>query len=317
MMGVNSGKIVYWTYHDGWYQSLGTKTVNDGNWHMLTWVNYSNYTMDMYVDGVLDVNVSNSTSGNNNPLDIIGGSWAARFNGDIGEIQINSKSFNLNEVMQQYNATNLRYDILLPPVTNGLILYWDPSNPNSYPGSGTVIYDLSGNGNHGTLYNGVGFTMDYGGVLTFDGVNDYVQGGPNMYNSNYTLMGASRYVSIGGRVIAATNNYLLGHWAAYTNDHYAEGWVYYNPVISDTNWSIYAGSADIGNDSYQFYMNNTLLASNNGGSQGPNQIVLGCYGPGYEFSNSQVGPILLYNRVLSQSELTQNYNYLKGRFNLS
>jgi hypothetical protein len=63
-------------------------------------------------------------------------------------------------------------------------------------------------------------------------------------------------------------------------------------------------------------MNNTQLASNNGGSQGPAEIVLGCYGPGYEFSNAQVGPILLYNRVLTSVELNQNYNYLRGRFSL-
>ena len=70
MMGVNSGKIVYWTYQSSaWAQKLGVgKTVNDDVWHMLTWVNYSNSTMDMYVDGVLDSNVANSTSGNNNPV---------------------------------------------------------------------------------------------------------------------------------------------------------------------------------------------------------------------------------------------------------
>ena len=42
-------------------------------------------------------------------------------------------------------------------------------------GSGTVLTDLSGNGNHGTLVNGpVWSTGKYGGALTFDGVNDIV-----------------------------------------------------------------------------------------------------------------------------------------------
>jgi hypothetical protein len=320
MLGVNDGRMVYWVYPsniDNWKSFNGTITVTDGNWHLLTWVQNTGYSMNMYVDGILDSTVSPTNAGNNNPVDRIGGSFAgAYFNGDIGEVQINTKAFDSADVIQQYTSTKLRYQIPNGPVKNGLIMHWDPANVNSYPGSGTAIYDLSGNGNHGTLYNGVGFSRVNGGVLTFDGVDDYVRGGPNMYNSNYTLMGASRYVTINGRVIAATNNYLLGHWAGYTNDHYAEGWVYYNPAISDTNWSIYAGSGDIGNDSYQFYMNNTQLASNNGGSQGPAEIVLGCYGPGYEFSNAQVGPILLYNRVLTSVELNQNYNYLRGRFSL-
>ena len=201
-------------------------------------------------------------------------------------------------------------------IKDGLILHWDPADINSYPGSGTTIYDLTGNNYNGTLYNGVGYSTTNGGVLVYDGTNDYVQGGPNMASSNYTLMGSARYVSIGGRVIAGANNYLLGHWAAYTNDHYAEGWVYYNPVISNTEWAIYAGTGNPGSDVWQFYMNNVQLASNNGGSQGPNTIVLGCYGPGAEFSNSQTGPILLYNRVLTESELTQNYNALRSRYGL-
>lgn len=201
-------------------------------------------------------------------------------------------------------------------IKEGLILHWDPADKNSYPGSGTIIYDLSGNGNNGTLYNGVAYSTTNNGVLVYDGVNDYVQGGPNMASSNYTLIGAARYVTVSGRLIASTNNYLLGHWAGYTNNHYAEGWVYYNPAISDTSWAIYCGTGDISGDSYQFYMNNVLLATNNGGSQGPNQIVLGCYGPGYEFSNAQTGPILLYNRVLTAQEVTQNYNALKTRFGL-
>ena len=278
MLGVNDGRMVYWVYPsniNSWKSFNGNITVTDGNWHLLTWVQNTGYSMNMYVDGILDSTVSPTNAGNNNPVDRIGGSFAgAYFNGDIGEVQINTKAFDSADVIQQYTSTKLRYQIPNGPVKNGLIMHWDPANINSYPGSGTVIYDLSGNGNHGTLYNGVGFSRVNGGVLTFDGVDDYVRGGPNMASSNYTLMGASRYVTINGRVIAATNNYLLGHWAGYTNDHYAEGWVYYNPAISDTNWAIYAGSGDIGNDSYQFYMNNTMLASNNGGSQGPAEIVL-------------------------------------------
>jgi hypothetical protein len=202
-------------------------------------------------------------------------------------------------------------------VRDGLILHWDPATKDSYPGSGTTIYDLSGNGNNGTLYNGVGYSTANNGVLVFDGANDYVLGGPNMASSNYTLIGAARYVTISGRVIAAVNNYLLGHWAGYTNNHYAEGWVYYNPAISNTNWSIYVGTGDTSADNYQFFMNGVKLGSGNGGSQGPNQISLGAGGGGgYEFSNAHTGPILLYNRVLTDLEIAQNYNNLKTRYGL-
>jgi len=113
MMGVNNGKIVYWTYQNSaWAQKLGTgKTVNDGNWHMLTWVNYSNYTMDMYVDGLLDSNVANSTSGNNNPVDVIGRSWAAYFPGSISALLRYSRALTGNEVFQNFSAQRGLYGV--------------------------------------------------------------------------------------------------------------------------------------------------------------------------------------------------------------
>jgi hypothetical protein len=113
MMGVNNGKIVYWTYQNNeWTQKLGVgTTVNDGNWHMLTWVNYANYTMDMYVDGILDSNVANSTSGNNNPVDVIGRSWAGYFPGSIASLSRYTRSLTASEVQQNFNALRGRYGL--------------------------------------------------------------------------------------------------------------------------------------------------------------------------------------------------------------
>jgi len=111
VMGVNAGKIVYWTYSGGWNQHLGVTTVTDGNWHLLTWVNYDNTTMDMYVDGVFDKNVTNSASGNNNPIDAIGNSWNSIFNGDIACIQMyDRKALTSEEVQQNYQANINRFN---------------------------------------------------------------------------------------------------------------------------------------------------------------------------------------------------------------
>jgi hypothetical protein len=112
MMGVNSGRIVYWTYQSSaWAQKLGIRTVNDNNWHMLTWINYDNNTMDMYVDGTLDANVANSTSGNNNPVDRIGGSWSAQFVGSIASVSRYTRALTATEVRQNFNAVRTRYGI--------------------------------------------------------------------------------------------------------------------------------------------------------------------------------------------------------------
>ena len=111
MMGVNANKIVYWTYqNDNWAQKLGSATVNNNAWRMLTWVNYTNYTMDMYVDGILDASVANSTSGNNNPVDRIAGSWAGVYGGSIAALSMyRGTALTAAQVLQNYNALKSRF----------------------------------------------------------------------------------------------------------------------------------------------------------------------------------------------------------------
>ena len=61
-------------------------------------------------------------------------------------------------------------------VTTNLSLYLSAHDTNSYPGSGSTWTDLSTNANNATLYNSPTFLTDNGGILDFDGVNDYGDG---------------------------------------------------------------------------------------------------------------------------------------------
>jgi hypothetical protein len=79
---------------------------------MLTWVNYTNYTMDMYVDGVLDLNIANSTSGNNNPVDTIAGSWAGLYAGNLATLSIyKGTALTAAQVLQNYTVTKSRFNL--------------------------------------------------------------------------------------------------------------------------------------------------------------------------------------------------------------
>jgi hypothetical protein len=60
-------------------------------------------------------------------------------------------------------------------VRDGLVLCLDAGSERSYPKSGTIWKDLSGNRNNGTLTNGPTFDSSNGGSLVFDGVNDFIQ----------------------------------------------------------------------------------------------------------------------------------------------
>ena len=90
-------------------------------------------------------------------------------------------------------------------------------------GSGTVLIDRSGNGNHGTLVNGpVWTTGKYGGALTFDGTNDIV-----------TINDAS--------ALRLTNTMTLEAWVSSTT---STGWrsVLLKEIPGDLSYALYGNT---------------------------------------------------------------------------
>ena len=206
-------------------------------------------------------------------------------------------------------------------VTDGLILYWDVGNNKSYISGSSTIYDLSGNNNNGTVTNSyVTYSSSFGGVVTFDGTaNSRVSIANTAFDKRtgtYTVIGAARYSGTPrGRIITSFNNWLLGHWAGLTENYYAEGTIKLGGVQpNDTNWRIYAGTGNTTTDSWNFYINGNFVIGNSGGYQGPYGIQIG--GLGSENSVGQFSFFQFYDRVLTASEILQNYNALKGRFGL-
>jgi hypothetical protein len=288
---------------------------------------YNGTTQAIYVNGILQNSKSLTgtiiTSGTTIELGTYGtGDYS--FNGWLANHRVYNRALTASEILQNYQAEQYRFETPAGPVTNGLLLYWDAGNLDSYPGTGTTIYDLSGNGNNGNVVNGVGYNQTNGGVLTFDGVDDLVYSNtPNLSGTNNTVMGAARYTGTSphGRMINANiNNWLIGCWNNSTENYYAVGWV--SPVqngANDTNWRIVTALGDVGADSYTSYINNVLNAGpNNAGSEGPNGISVGAQTAGgySEPSKGEFSFVLVYNRVLTTAEMTQNYNYFKGRFGL-
>jgi len=209
-------------------------------------------------------------------------------------------------------------------VTNGLILALDAGNPRSYPGSGTTWYDLSGNGNNGTLYSITHASNNFGVLQTAGNSSSYIDiPSPNLQSSNYTIFTAVRYNGgtrarmVNGKV----NNWLMGHWGNSTENYFAAGWV--TPAAatgpSDTVWRIFHATGNVSGDVYDFYINGSQGSISNaaGGSAGPNGITIGKIGYSTtESSTGEVSFIFAYNRVLSLGEILQNYNVTKYRFGL-
>jgi hypothetical protein len=203
---------------------------------------------------------------------------------------------------------------------DSLICYLDAADVNSYPGNGSTWFDLSGNGYNATIFNGSTYITANNGLIVLNGTNQYINVPiPNLASTNYTIIGAARYGTIGGRIFAAANNnWLLGWWGTTTENYFAEGWV--TPVgngASDSNFRILSGSGNISEDQYTFYVNGNKAYVNQNGAAGPNGINIGRYGPGNsEYSNAYVSYFLAYNRVLSPYEIMEVFQATRGRFGL-
>ena len=204
--------------------------------------------------------------------------------------------------------------------------------------------------NNGLAYSGslTGVTpvkklTDNGGAVNFTTSSAMRIGGAASLNytaEDFTIFVATRYSGSStdrhGRLLdGVTNNWLAPtygggggggdteYWSAYYN---TSAFIILSGSIYDTQWRISTIVRDKTNTSSSFYVNSVLAAngSNNSTTQGFNGLAInngqsatGTTNPGTgEVTQGDVGDIILYNRVMNQSEITQVYDILKGRYGL-
>lgn len=96
------------------------------------------------------------------------------FNGRIYSVKIYNRELTDTEIAQNFQANKLKLSVKTPVITDGLQVFLDANSSLSYAGVGTIWYDISGNNNHVTLFNGVSFSgSGQSGYFYFDGTNDY------------------------------------------------------------------------------------------------------------------------------------------------
>ena len=116
-MGIGPAGVLKYSHYSGsWLTESGSRSINNNQWHMATWVNRDNNTLDMYVDGTFDRTVSSSIvgGGNINPVDVIAGSFGGSYlNASIASVAIYKRSnlFTSAEVLQNYNALKGRFGL--------------------------------------------------------------------------------------------------------------------------------------------------------------------------------------------------------------
>lgn len=211
-------------------------------------------------------------------------------------------------------------------VRNGLVLWLDGSNYSS----GTQWTDLSGNSNHATLVNSPTFNTANNGYFQFDGASDYASipmastmpGGTSLslevvIKNDYTMRAGQggSYWSFGfeGSGFSHTcggQGNISSYFVSATFQHYVFTW-----NQSANNHTMYRNASNV----YSF----TPACAFNG-NQGGFFILGGVYvpnqlsNPGVQSAGSpHIAQLRLYNRILTDNEILQNYNTIKTRFGLT
>ena len=220
-------------------------------------------------------------------------------------------------------------------VTNGLIMAIDASNPRSYPGSGTAIFDLTDKGANGTI----------------NGTVPFVGAGSSSY-WNFATAASTKFISstLSQQYLDCTivfypdfalnsNAGLVGLIAASNDTTNTDKSMRFKNANGTGPWQVIASSGinadDWGNPGTTYYVNGSAVAD--GASLVNGWNILGAYRTnqttfsasftyflgteGYSGAvrdfQGRIAMCLLYNRQLSAAEHAKNYNALKSRFGLT
>ena len=217
-------------------------------------------------------------------------------------------------------------------IQDRLVLALDAIDRNSYVSGSATWVDLSGNGYDGTLTNGPTYSPTNGGSIVFDGTNDYVNISttPNLTNpltvcafvntsvitgSNQVIYGPSangsdNWLSISNNKVqlnatqtSDVNNFSITG----TTTIEANKWYYITGIVNNNVTSVYINGI--------FEVSSSIQAFTAGGWNSTARI--GQRATGQFPFNGSIAYVHGYSRALSATEIAQNYNAIKSRFNLT
>jgi hypothetical protein len=237
-------------------------------------------------------------------------------------------------------------------VTDGLVLALESASEKSYPGSGTVWYDLSGDG-YFDLANGMTYNTSSNGGMVLDGTNSRASS-PTFFTSNYWSENGDWTIESFHRIDGSVG--VNGRSAIFANQRYRTetsnggpggfglniigGNYCMNLSHDDGNGNTTSYEAHtyipivIGNDVHITYtwdgQNTTARAYKNGVLENTTINSSFKWSPRSYGVNARVGTstqggwgyywpgeiynVKVYNRALTSQEIQQNYNSQKSRF---
>lgn len=314
--------------------------------------------VQFYVNGVLG-GTAGLLSGTHN-LGTFGYflSYAAYLDTDLDEFAIWNRKLTQAEITSLYNnGRGLQYPFYETTKTilsyenkitqDGLLYWYDASRVESYPGSGNVWYDISGNGYHGT-FTSAPYVLN--NTFEFDtGAKNYYMDAPvsfgTIYNMTITIWfkmtttATFQYPLLIGKDATSIQLYFDFNDSD-SGSIYRGVWVYWNgggsklaaispdgtngihSQFANSQWWCYTFRRDISDSIVnRHYVNGVEVTTGTQtlGSQTeawfydtPNRVALG-----NNLINSftgQIGTSYAYNRALTASEILYNYEIHKNKF---
>jgi hypothetical protein len=214
-------------------------------------------------------------------------------------------------------------------VRNNTIIHWDPANLKSYSGTGTTVTDLSGTGKNGTLINGLSISngvfsnpddrtkalriqsQDWSSYTNFTvdvwykrtGVNNWGTGGsgqPSYYQGIFNYYWQGSHSIFAGTTLNASSNNLT----VFT----------INTTLELNMWVHIVGITGPGGR--QAFINGVSIGTAAGAAIDPNKdVYFGNWDTSWA-SFCEIGAIKVYSKALTQTEVTQNFNALRGRYGI-
>ena len=229
-------------------------------------------------------------------------------------------------------------------IQDGLVLALDAADRNSYPGSGTTWADMSGNGNNGTLTNGPTFNSANGGSIVFDGVDDYVNCGIGSLLNITSSVTLICWIKLNGNPSVIGNPNVIDKWdwpnnlrvyslgteegkfsTSISRDGSFGNRLFVTESISPSLNQFYFLVSTYNGQTLSLYKNATLISTASYMTTYPifnaptTETWVGRSrdaGQGGRWISANTYNLQIHNRALSASEILQNYNAQKSRFNL-
>lgn len=325
---LNGGYVEYVHYNGGWQHNLKSNSqVTDNNWHYISYVNHSNETGDLYIDGIKQISglsssidsatryfkADNLMSGYNNKYTL----------GEIDQVRIYNYARTPAQIAWDYNQG--------APVAH---YKFDECQ-------GTTIHDSSGNANHGTLSIGASGTQTTPGTCTTSG--SWANGATGKLNSSMNFDGTDDKISIGSTSITIGNNFSISSWIKTSSSfqrpfvsnrstgrmYYGltsgKGFMYYNgaspanvngnAIVNDNNWHhlVFVRSGI----NSTIYVDGQIDKSTTqtGYIVSSSPLSIGYDQPNSEYFPGLIDDVRIYNYALTPDQIKQIYNSGAINFN--